>query len=332
MSKHKRVPARQAPETEIELSVHHDGISGRAILIFALVAIAALIALIIWYQNSIAPFQRPIASIDNNNVIRMGYFLKRLNMSSNDIDSVLRQLVSEDIVQIASNANGVKISDEDMDAGLQLVYQQSLASNATNPSTNFETWYEDVKKQTGLTDTEYKNMVKANLLRMQIQTNIIQNLPETLEQVHLNVIITSSQANAQAIKTKIDGGMSFTDAVEAYSLDSTTASNGGDAGWIPKGVLSFESAIFGLDIGQISDAIAIDSSSTSSQWGIFMVSEKDPKRAIDSNQKQAIAVAQFTAWLAQETQNHNIATVYNFNDEQNQAWIQYQLARMSKSK
>jgi len=85
-----------------------------------------------------------------------------------------------------------------------------------------------------------------------------------------------AQARAKAAEalSKIKGGMSFADAVAAYSEDETTKANGGSLGWFSRGqmVPPFEQAAFALQKGQVSGLVE-------TQFGVHIIQVSDRRSA-----------------------------------------------------
>jgi parvulin-like peptidyl-prolyl isomerase len=107
-------------------------------------------------------------------------------------------------------------------------------------------------------------------------------------------------------------------------VDTQTNASGGDLGWVPEGILyTYDDVIFKLDIGQVSETVT---STNGSQYLLFMVSEKDPERAIDESVKQQIAYNSFYSWLTQKTQEYTITINL---DEKTLAWVEWQLAKIN---
>ncbi|MGD9711305.1 MAG: peptidylprolyl isomerase, partial [Thermomicrobiales bacterium] len=78
------------------------------------------------------------------------------------------------------------------------------------------------------------------------------------------------------------------------SVDSSTAPNGGDLGWFPRGIMvpAFEEAAFSLPPGEISSPVQ-----TEFGWHIIQVIEHDDDRALTDAQIQQASQAAAERWL-----------------------------------
>jgi parvulin-like peptidyl-prolyl isomerase len=295
------------------------------ILLLAIVVVAVLaIAGAILYQTYMAPYQRVVLKVDDR-VVKMEYFLKRCQLANDDIEATITQLEYEEIVKIQAKELGFSIADIQVEQALR-----SDAANSDNISESeltdeaFNKWYREQLKSTGLTNAQYRDTTRTSLMAVGIRNAIVSNIPDTLEQVHLHAIVVSSAAEAAQVKARLDGGEDFATVAQQVSIDSSSAPYGGDLGWAPKGLLSFDDTIFSLNIGQISNPIAADPTSSTSAYLIFMVSEKDTARAVDENMKQSLAASSFSTWLTQQVSEHTITVNL---DSTTQSWVEWQLAK-----
>ncbi len=285
------------------------------------IALVTIVASIFYYQSHVAPFRQPVLTVDNT-VIRMDYFLKRVKMAGGDPALTLQQLTYEQIVKLMAPQYGITVSPSDIDEELRK--EAAGSENDTITDTNFQEWYTNRLKLTGLSDSEYRDIVKTNLLAAEFLKYLAKDIPITAEQVHLYTIMTATSDEAVNARSRIIGGEEFATVARQISLDSQTKSKGGELGWIPRGVTPYDDVIFQLVAGQISDPVAIDPSSPStSQYIIFMVSEKDPDHAIDANQLQILRFRALYSLISQQIPQH---VKYNYTPE-DQAWITKQLEK-----
>jgi parvulin-like peptidyl-prolyl isomerase len=132
------------------------------------------------------------------------------------------------------------------------------------------------------------------------------------EQVHLARIVislpTPSSGDYQSfldalkkqtdVKQKLDSGTDFAEVAKASSDDPDAKTNGGDAGWFARGMIPdprAEEAVFKTEVGKTTDPI-----SSSRQWTIYKVLEKDPSRALTDEQKTTLKQTSYQYWLARQ--------------------------------
>lgn len=337
--KKKRIDRDAAEEAGLTTTARHRTGRRRIFVIASLVfSIILIIAGVFYYRSYVAPFQQVVVTVDNT-VIRMGYFLKRAHLAGSDPTSVLQQLIYEQIITLKAPEFVAEPTPQDIDT---VLHQMASSGNSANVSENvtasitesqFKEWYRQQLKATGLSDAELKEITLTNLLAAGLQNYLAQRVPTVAEQVHLSVIVVANTSDAAKAEARIKGGENFAAVARDISLDTQSKGNGGDIGWVPRGVYpSYDQTIFGLGTGGVSDPVAVNPTTpTSSQYVIFMVSEKAPSREIDANPLQALKSNALINWLDQETPLHNININYDFNNSKNQAWINLQLTKMSTS-
>jgi len=145
----------------------------------------------------------------------------------------------------------------------------------------------------GLSREEYTDVARANVLREKVKTKIQEELPATAESAHYLVIQVREQALADSLKEQIEGGADFATLAAENSVDTTTKDKGGDAGWVPRGILqkAQEDLIFSLAPGET--AVYPDQSSVY----IYKLVETDPAHAIEETQKPVLAQAEYNDWI-----------------------------------
>ena len=112
--------------------------------------------------------------------------------------------------------------------------------------------------ETGYTLEDFKLALKEDLLAAQMIELIIQEAPNTSEQVHDRHILLASEGDAEFVLEQLAADADFGALARLYSRDSSTQPDGGDLGWFPKGTLLFpevEAAAFELQVGAISGIV-----------------------------------------------------------------------------
>ncbi len=97
------------------------------------------------------------------------------------------------------------------------------------------------------------------------------------EEIHALNILTNTEEEAQSVLKKLDEGLDFSILAQEISI-ATSASKGGDIGFISKGTLAseIEDQLFILNPGDISDII-----SSEKGFHIFKIIEKIPAHYVD---------------------------------------------------
>ncbi len=301
-----------------------------------IIALILIIAAPFYYQSHVAPFKQPVLTVDNT-VIDMGYFLKRAKLAGSEPVMMLQQLADEQIVKLMAPTFGITVTPQEIDNALLYTASTENATGSVSDNltgrylteSEFNAWYRQRLNDSGLSDAEYKDMTRTDLLATKLYQYLAQRLPTTAEQVHLNVIVVANSSDASKAKARIQAGESFAAVAREVSLDTQSKDKGGDIGWLPRGVLPYDNTTFALGVGEVSDAVAVDPTApNTSQYLLFMVSEKAAGREIDNSLMQVLRSRALSNWLLQEVPSHSIIMNYDFNSSANQAWINWQLTKV----
>jgi parvulin-like peptidyl-prolyl isomerase len=136
--------------------------------------------------------------------------------------------------------------------------------------------------------------MRANLLSEIMFNRITAPFPTAVEQVHLRQILVSTPATAQTLRDRARKGEDFGALAKQHSLDETSKANGGDLGWVPRGVLDprLDAVIFDLPVNQVSDVVT-----TNFGYHVVQVMEKDKARALPPELLQDTRQRAFLEWL-----------------------------------
>jgi len=142
---------------------------------------------------------------------------------------------------------------------------------------------------------------KTNLTDEDIETYYQENKENYWheEEVHALNILVETEEIAEEVVKKIEDGEDFSSLAENYSIASS-ASTGGDIGFISKGTLrtEIEEQIFPLQSGEISSIIPVDNG-----FHIFKILEKNPPGYLELNEVKAEIENQLLPLRQQEAFN-----------------------------
>jgi len=101
----------------------------------------------------------------------------------------------------------------------------------------------------------YRDIISSELLQEKLEEYFDSQLPDTMEQAHVQVMLAESEEVADEVITKIEAGGNFTALAEEFSCNSSA---GGDLGWLPEELMPntlIADAAFNLTMGEISQPI-----------------------------------------------------------------------------
>ncbi len=108
----------------------------------------------------------------------------------------------------------------------------------------------------GVSVGQLRPYVRLRLLYQALQERHGQ-VPEAVEQVRVRHILLATRETAEEVRARLEAGEDFAELAREYSTDATSAQQGGDLGWWPRGLLirPFDEAIWSLKVGEISEPV-----------------------------------------------------------------------------
>jgi parvulin-like peptidyl-prolyl isomerase len=258
--KQKRVETKRAP-TKRQLSRWQRQMKIRRIIIVA--AAVFLAGIIGWvsygvYKDRIGPSSKVVIKV-NNSSFTMAYYVNMLDAYTKDVDpnqiyfladTVTNSIVQAELLKQEAKSLGIEIAPGEIDAKIE---ENELPNNEA-----------------------YRDIVSAGLLVDKLREYFDSQLPDTMEQAHVQVMLVESQAVANEVMTKIENDGNFTALVDEFSYSPQIE---GDLGWLPKELMPntfIEDAAFNVTPGNISQPI-YDEAATKSvgYWLIEVIDEQD---------------------------------------------------------
>ncbi len=159
---------------------------------------------------------------------------------------------------------------------------------------DYETFLASLKSGPGISESEFRQMTRASLLRQKLQEVMAQQVPTEDEQIHARHILVETEEEAQAVLERLAAGEEFAAIAQEVSKDTGSKDDGGDLGWFARGqmVSPFEEAAFALEPGEISDPVA-----TSFGYHIIELLEGPEARPLDAAALQRRQQSALSDWL-----------------------------------
>jgi parvulin-like peptidyl-prolyl isomerase len=339
-AKRKRIEKEAAKQASQEKAVDNSGQGRRLLIIISavfLVLIMVIIGINFYFSEDQKYYRIDIIQVDDQ-VIDMDYFIRRCHATGSDPMNALSGLTSELVIKKEAEKLGWVISPEDVENKM-IETAQGNSENFTRAE--FNEWYRQRLNESGLSDKEYRDIVTTSILSETFYDAIAQSTPSTAEQVHLHIIVTNTEEESLELKARLDAGESFAELAMEFSLDAVSRDDGGDIGWVPRGVV-YESRLdetaFTLEIGKVSDPVPYYNGSvsdTSSEqyidYYLLMVTEKSDSREIDEKYIETIHGNAYDDWINGSLSEHDIKYhgIKNGFDSETYSWINWQLQKMT---
>lgn len=293
----------------------------------AVVVVVGAVAGAAIYRERVAPFRTTILAVDDTS-ISMRYFLKRASLSRAEPVAMLETLMQEQLIRHAAPEPpySIDVGEQEVD---QLLREVARGESATIAESEFKAWYRQQLNDSRLSDAEFRDLAKTDLLARRLTEYLSERVPTVAEQVHLHVIAVKDAAAAKIVVERLAAGEKFGAVARAMSSDEGSRDRGGDVGWKPRGALASvlaQTAFDELEIGDASGPLYLDDRSLV----VVMVSEKVPAREIDQESLRTIRATVLGDWLTTEQPRHRVE-IHGFRngyDAETDAWVRWQLERM----
>jgi parvulin-like peptidyl-prolyl isomerase len=190
----------------------------------------------------------------------------------------------------------------------------TFAPTLTPTPYTFDSYQEDLQSgidyltsEFGFTEEFFRNYVAAQLYREKLSEALTADLPREQDQVWARHILVDSAETAQEVIDRLDAGEDFGALALEYSLDTTTAENGGDLGWfsVTRMVPEFARVAFNIEVGEISEPVQ-----SQFGWHIIQVLGHE-MRPLSPSEYNNFRFEEFNTWLSEENATADI-TIMDF--------------------
>jgi foldase protein PrsA len=242
--------------------------------------------------------------------------------------TILDGLVQQAEWELAGEAMGVKVSDQEVEKQLDALKQQYFPGD-----TNDEKYKAELAKA-GLTDKQVRERLKAKLLSDKIKKAVYSKVKvtdgdvQTYYTTHLadykqpdsrdvRHILVKTKAQAEKLYEQIKGGADFAKLARKYSTDTGTAQQGGKyTAYKGRSVAPFDKFVFAAKTGELSHPIK-----TEFGWHVILVLSdikppsttplnKDVKSQIHTTLLQQRQKAALDKWTKDVTAKYNDDVAY----------------------
>lgn len=179
-------------------------------------------------------------------------------------ESVLEKLITEEIILQKAEEMGIQVTEEQVEDEIK-AYKQFFGSDEE---------YKQFLEENSMTEEYLKSGIEKDLIINRFKEDLTNEFKVTDEeaqehfeenkdsyiQVRARHILVSTEEEAESILQQLKNGKDFAELAESKSIDSESASNGGDLGYFNKGqvIAEFGKVAFSLEPGKVSDIVKTD--------------------------------------------------------------------------
>lgn len=154
---------------------------------------------------------------------------------------------------------------------------------------------DNLLSRAGMSTDDFRRLVvRPEVALNNVQAALQTEVPLRAEQVHAAHILVATEDAAKLIVDQTLKEKDFAQVAKDQSSDTSTAVNGGDLGWFPRGVMvkEFDEAAFSMQPGQVSQPVH-----TQFGWHVIKVMERENDRPVTSDMLRALRGQAVTKWL-----------------------------------
>jgi parvulin-like peptidyl-prolyl isomerase len=208
------------------------------------------------------------------------------------IPQMIDQLVEEVIMRRFGSEKEIAATEDEINS--DIATRMGLTGK---DDPNFQTRFQEELTRTGIDEAQYRDMAAASVIRKKLLEKFTAEVPASAESIRYRQILVRDQAAADDLRERIEAGGDFATVAQENSLDTVTKSEGGEVGWVPRGVLEekVEEQLFGQEV----NVITTYSAGTGGAY-VFQVEEESPDRPLDENQKSVLAQKALADWVTEK--------------------------------
>lgn len=171
----------------------------------------------------------------------------------------------------------------------------------------YQQFQDNAFDKTHLSQADYERLIVRPLVaRQKVRETLEAQVGQTADQIHAEHILVSTKELADSIYQQLQQpDANFEQIAKDQSTDTTTAPNGGDLGWFPRGIMvpAFDDVAFATQPGQISQPFK-----TEFGWHIVKVLASEPNRALTDQQINQLKSKKVQDWLDEQRAGMHITS------------------------
>lgn len=203
------------------------------IIIGAVVALlVAVIGIFVyrWYDDNYLRPGKVVVSVGEQDY-SLGYYADRLipfyQASGSSLtvaeQQLLTKLEEEGLTVALAEERGIELTRDDVTAAIA----EDLGVEVGGSGSAFDSLYRQRLSTLGMSDGNYRKLTEASLADTRIRDQLRPEIGTTGETVMLRIVVVANQADADEIRSRIDGGEDMGTIAQTESLDITTRQEDG---------------------------------------------------------------------------------------------------------
>ena len=205
--------------------------------------------------------------------------------------SAVTELTNAELMRTAASALGVVVDDAAINAAL---YEFVRGPGEAAAGFDYEAAFSDIRERTQLDTDTIRGFIADRALADAVADQLAANLDPAPPQIRASQIVVPTEEDADTVEARLDALQPFELVAEQTSTDTFSAANGGDLGWLPRGLMpeAWDQAAFALRPGARGKPV-----STSQGWHVIQVHEISPSRELNPETAERRRQVTYDNWL-----------------------------------
>jgi hypothetical protein len=256
----------------------------------------------------------------------MGAYSDTQSRASAPQETLISMAENEMVNQMALK-RGVTSSDAEVEMYIEgYFYPQPEEGQEVDEAVlerEFKTNYRNFLTKTGLSDGEFRKIIRRNVIVNKMQQIIAESVPNQAEHVEVYWVSTPyGEGYAEAVD-KVEAGESFENLCQNYNQDATYADANCYVGWVPRGAFpKLDTVMFSIEHGKLSDITNAENSNY-----VVKVVAGPEVRDIEATMKSKMEQEAYSSYVTGLWDDYRASKsiAITFNSERD-AWAQKQLS------
>jgi PPIC-type PPIASE domain len=234
-------------------------------------------------------------------------------------DNTLQGLIEDVLIKKKAQEAGLSVTLSEAQAQIRTDVESSLAAQASSitstetisgptpvptaiPAATIDATLQAFLARVGLPLSAYERIEQRNLLRGKVSDLLASQVMSTGLMIHVQLIMTDTQAVADTAKQRIDAGEDFATVAKEVSGESQVQTNGGDLGWLAADQLT---SSYGTDLANAASSQEIGTLTvvqSNSKFYVLRVVERDPNGTLPDSVISQRKSSALSEWLAAQTE------------------------------
>lgn len=205
--------------------------------------------------------------------------------------SAVTELTNAQLMRAEAAALGVRIDDHAVNVAL---YDFVSGPGEVADDFDFSTAFAEIRDQTQLDSRTIRSVIADRALADAVADHLAAGLDPAPAQIRASQIVVPTEEAAETVIARLDAYQPFELVAEQVSTDADSAPDGGDLGWLPRGLMpdAWDEAAFALRPGGRSQPI-----STPQGWHVILVHEQSESRQLDPESAERRRQITYNNWL-----------------------------------